>query len=188
MNIILYIQSLFFRESWAEQVEIFSTKLALSSSRHILCKIRSLLLFPFPVWKSCQMYFSLPQYLISWRLRNPPLNYFGHDRDIGFPQNFISTYPHSRPCHSIIIPFLQSGNSCVGYGIYLCLFFLGIEIFVYNYVMDSERVLSQQHVLQFSYFGQNIFVCCFCGKPLWNILARIFWEADCMGSLYCRAR
>ena len=69
-----------------------------------------------PVWKSCQMYFPSPQYLISCRLRNPPPNYFGHDRDIGFPQKFISTYHHSyHICHSTLILFTKylkknSGN------------------------------------------------------------------------------
>ena len=62
------------------------------------------------------MYFPSPQYLISCRLRNPPLNYFGHDRDIGFPQKFISTYHHSyHICHSTLILFTKylkknSGN------------------------------------------------------------------------------
>ena len=80
------------------------------------CQIRSLYFCSLPVWKSCQMYFPSPQYLISCRLRNPPLNYFGHDRDIGFPQKFISTYHHSyHICHSTLILFTKylkknSGN------------------------------------------------------------------------------
>ena len=108
--------------------------------RHILCcQIRSLLSLPSSVEKLPNVFLPppIPDFLASQKSSSQL--FWSRSR------YWIST--------KLYIYLSPLSPMSFNYHSISCLFFLGIEIFVYIYVLDSEKVLSQQHVLQFSYFG-----------------------------------